>query len=194
MALAPESLFDADVPDGFRYEADFLTRDEERSLAQAIARIEFSKFEMRGIVARRRVAFFGRSYDTSTVVPPIPDFLTAVRTKAAAWAGVRPDAFAMALVNEYRPDAPIGWHRDAPQYDIVCGISLLSVCRMKFRPYMRPREQAARGSAPRRATHEVRLQPRSVYLLAGLARSAYEHHIPAVNELRYSITFRTLRL
>ena len=43
----------------------------------------------------------------------------------------------MALINEYRPGAPIGWHRDAPQYDIVGGISLLSTCRMKFRPHIR---------------------------------------------------------
>jgi DNA oxidative demethylase len=36
----------------------------------------------------------------------------------------------MALVNEYPPGAPIGWHRDAPQYGIVIGISLASTCRM----------------------------------------------------------------
>ena len=33
---------------------------------------------------------------------------------------------------------PIGWHRDALQYDIVAGLSLLSACRMKFRPYRSP--------------------------------------------------------
>jgi hypothetical protein len=40
----------------------------------------------------------------------------------------------MALINEYRPGAPIGWHRDAPQYEVVAGLSLLSACHMKFRP------------------------------------------------------------
>ena len=58
-----------------------------------------------------------------------------VREKVAAWANVKADAFVMALINEYRPGAPIGWHRDAPQYDIIAGMSLLSSCRMKFRPY-----------------------------------------------------------
>jgi alkylated DNA repair dioxygenase AlkB len=98
----------------------------------------------------------------------------------------------MALINEYRPGAPIGWHRDAPQYDIVAGISLLSACRMRFRPYVRP-VSGAPMQARRTATHEIALERRSAYLMTGESRNAYEHHIPAVTELRYSITFRTLR-
>ena len=113
-----------------------------------------------------------------------------LRHRVAAWSGVDSEAFAMALVNEYPPGAPIGWHRDAPQYGIVAGVSLLSSCWMRFRPYRR----AGEGTSGRRtATHEVTLEPRSVYLLTDAARTAYEHHIPAVAELRYSITFRTLR-
>jgi alkylated DNA repair dioxygenase AlkB len=99
----------------------------------------------------------------------------------------------MALINEYRPGAPIGWHRDAPQYEMVAGISLLSSCRMKFRPYVRPGARASLQGRRRTATHELRLERRSAYLMAGDARNAYEHHIPAVDMLRYSITFRTLR-
>jgi alkylated DNA repair dioxygenase AlkB len=106
------------------------------------------------------------------------------------WAGVDSEAFAMALINEYRPGTPIGWHRDAPQYDVVAGISLLSTCRMKFRPYHPPAEPKA---SRRAATHEVVLAARSAYLMTQAARTAYEHHIPPVAELRYSITFRTLR-
>ena len=96
----------------------------------------------------------------------------------------------MALINEYRPGAPIGWHRDAPQYDVVAGISLLSACRMKFRPYRTP---AKATTSRRSATHEIILDRRSAYLMTASARSAYEHHIPPVRALRYSITFRTLR-
>jgi alkylated DNA repair dioxygenase AlkB len=99
----------------------------------------------------------------------------------------------MALINEYRPGAPIGWHRDAPQYDIVAGVSLLSSCRMKFRPYVRPGAQRAAEGRRRSATHEILLERRSAYVMTGDSRSAYEHHIPAVDTLRYSITFRTLR-
>jgi len=188
------SLFDADVPEGFVYRGDFVSPDEETALVEAIGRVEFSDFEMRGVVARRRVAFFGMSYDAGDgVSPAIPDFLMPLRARAASLAGKDADAFAMALINEYPPGAPIGWHRDAPQYDIVAGISLLSSCRMKFRPYVSPAEAAA-GTGPRRtATHGITLERRSAYVLAGPARTAYEHHIPAVTALRYSITFRTLR-
>lgn len=194
MSLPQGPLFEADVPDGFRYQADFISSDEETVLAAEIGRIEFSIFEMRGVVARRRVAFFGTSYDRGpAATPPLPDFLLHLRDKLAALAGVEAPAFAMALINEYRPGTPIGWHRDAPQYDIVAGISLLSPCRMKFRPYVRPGERTATAAPRRAATHAVVLERRSAYLLTGAARNAYEHHIPEVNTLRYSITLRTVR-
>jgi alkylated DNA repair dioxygenase AlkB len=98
----------------------------------------------------------------------------------------------MALINEYPPGAPIGWHRDAPQYGIVAGVSLLSSCRMRLRPYQSPAE-ATRQKTRRQATHELELLPRSAYVMSGDARSRYEHSIPAVIALRYSVTFRTLR-
>lgn len=194
VSLPQGPLFEADVPDGLRYQSDFISSDEETVLAAELGRIEFSIFEMRGVAARRRVAFFGASYDRRpAATPPLPDFLLRLRKKVAAWAGVEAPAFAMALINEYRPGTPIGWHRDAPQYGIVAGISLLSACRMKFRPCVRPGERAE-AAAPRRvATHAVLLERRSGYLLTGPARDAYEHHIPAVTTLRYSITFRTLK-
>jgi alkylated DNA repair dioxygenase AlkB len=191
MSPASAPLFGVDVPDGFEHRDDFITLVEELSLAGDIGRLEFAEFEMRGVVARRRVAFFGASYDQgSAPTAPMPGFLLPMRERLAAWAGIRPDAFAMALVNEYRPGAPIGWHRDAPQYDVVAGISLLSPARMRFRRYMAP--SAAAGTR-RVATHELTLLPRSAYLMRGPSRSDYEHSIPAVPELRYSITFRTLR-
>ena len=184
---------DPELPEGFRYRPDFLTSDEERALAEEISRVTFSAFEMRGVVARRRVAFFGRAYDASgPAPPPIPAFLVPLRDAVAAWAEVEPPALAMALINEYPPGAPIGWHRDAPQYAIVAGVSLLASCRMRFRPYVRPNAPAPAGHR-RTATHEILLERRSAYLMTGESRSAYEHQIPAVTALRYSITFRTLR-
>lgn len=188
------SLFDVDVPDGFQYRSDFISSEEEALLADEIASIEFSTFEMRGVVARRRVAFFGRTYDAAVVsTSPLPAFLMPLRDKVAVWANVDAQTFAMALINEYPPGAPIGWHRDAPQYGIVAGISLLSSCRMKFRPYVRPQRKSTTPGRRRSATHEVHLERRSAYLMTGESRSGYEHHIPAVTTLRYSITFRTVR-
>ncbi|HEU4694345.1 MAG TPA: alpha-ketoglutarate-dependent dioxygenase AlkB [Vicinamibacterales bacterium] len=190
MARSPR-LFEHDLPPGLHYRDDFITEADEGGLLDAIAEITFSDFEMRGVVARRRVAFFGQSYDRMTA-GPLPAFLLPLRARVAQWASVDAEAFAMALINEYRPGSPIGWHRDAPQYDIVAGISLLSACRMKFRPY-RVSAHAVPQSGRRLATHEVVLARRSAYLMTHESRTAYEHHIPPVAELRFSVTFRTLR-
>ena len=184
-------LFEPELPGGFHYRRAFISAADERELADAINRVTFASFEMRGVVAKRRVAFFGESYDGRAAVP-LPPFLLALRERLAEWAGVPPTDFAMSLINEYRPGAPIGWHRDAPQYDIVAGVSLLTACRMTFRPYVRMGAKTS-SDPPRRATHELTLEPRSAYLMTGPARTAYEHHIPPVAALRYSITFRTLR-
>ena len=186
------SLFPPDLPPGFRYDDAFLTAGEEAALIHAIGDVTFSAFEMRGVVARRRVAFFGQAYDATRPAEPMPEFLLPLRQRAGHWAGIDADALAMALINEYPPGAPIGWHRDAPQYGVVAGISLLSACRMRFRPY-RAHASAVPRPTRRLATHEIELARRSAYLMTRDSRSAYEHHIPPVGELRYSITFRTLR-
>jgi len=186
------SLFEPALPNGFHYRDEFITAADETSLIDHISHVEFSTFEMHGVAARRRVAFFGRSYDATRIVAPhLPSFLVPLRDRIAEWARLDPSAFVMALINEYPPGAPIGWHRDAPQYGIVGGVSLLAACRMKLRPYVSP---GARGTTARRvATHEITLAPRSAYLMIGEARQKYEHHIPPVDTLRYSITFRTAR-
>ncbi len=191
MVPARVPLFEPDCPTGFHYRPDFITRSDETALVAAIGAVTFADFEMRGVVAKRRVAFFGESYDRGAAAE-IPAFLLPLRAAVAEWAHVEPVAFAMALINEYRAGAPIGWHRDAPQYDIVAGVSLLASCRMKFRPYSRAGAETS-AQPRRRATHEITLEPRSAYLMNGSARMAYEHHIPPVDALRYSITFRTLR-
>jgi alkylated DNA repair dioxygenase AlkB len=178
------------VPAGFAYCSDFITTAEEAALLEDISRISFSTFEMRGVVARRRVAYFGESYD-QTQAAPFPGFLLRLRDRIGTWSDHDPHAFVMALINEYPPGAPIGWHRDAPRYDVVVGISLLSACRMRFRPYRSP--AASRPPHRHQATHEIRLDQRSAYLMTGESRSSYEHQIPPVTQLRYSITFRTLR-
>jgi alkylated DNA repair dioxygenase AlkB len=186
------SLFGCDLPSGFDYRNDFIDKAQEQLLLSELDRLEFSSFELRGVVARRRVAFFGRAYDARhAAVAALPEFLEPLRARVASWARVAPEAFAMTLVNRYPAGAPIGWHRDAPQYEMVAGVSLLSSCRMVFRPYQRPAARAT--TATRRASHATVLEPRSAYLMAGVARNDYEHHIPPVADLRYSITFRTLR-
>lgn len=53
------TLFPPTVPSGFYYRENFITESTERALIEAIGTIAFSDFEMRGVVARRRVVFFG---------------------------------------------------------------------------------------------------------------------------------------
>jgi len=106
-----------------------------------------------------------------------------VRAAAARFAGHEPDELVEALVQRYPPGSTIGWHRDAPAFEHVIGVSLAGACRMRFQ----------RGKGEQRQVAEVVLEPRSGYLLAGESRTAWQHSIPPTKELRYSITFRTLR-
>jgi alkylated DNA repair dioxygenase AlkB len=187
MSIAPSLFDEADLPDGFRYEADFLSSSEERRLVEQIRLLEFHEVRMRGVAAKRRAIQYGWKYNFEsfdmTKGPAIPDFLLPIRDRAAALAGVAPDQLSEGLIMEYSPGAAIGWHRDAAGFGIVAGISLLSPCRFRFR----------RGRTGAWETRELRLAPRSIYLLTGPARAEWQHSIPAVRELRYSITFRTMR-
>ena len=117
---------------------------------------------------------------------PLPDFLISLRRRLADLVSLPEDSFAQALITEYRPGTPLGWHRDAPNYELVAGVSLGGRCRIRFRPYP-PR----RGRDPK--TFALELEPRSVYVMRDEVRWNWQHSIPATPEQRWSITFRTLR-
>jgi DNA oxidative demethylase len=142
---------------------------------------------MHGVTAKRRVAQFGwrYSFETYKLTPAasLPPELEDVRNRAAALAGIAAEEFSETLVTEYAPGAGIGWHRDAPHFGIVAGISLGGQCRMRFQ----------RGKGEDRVTAAAILEPRSIYLLTGEARNRWQHTIPPVHALRWSITFRTVR-
>ena len=196
-------LFGPSVPDGFLYRPDFISAAEERELLGHLESLEFQRVEMRGVVARRRTIHYGWTYGyyarRTEPGPPLPDYLLALRARVAAWAAIDAGLFVEALITEYPQGAPIGWHRDAPQFgDIVAGVSLLTSARMKFRPYVPPERGRDGGSRPvsratRQTTHEIALAARSGYLMTAAARRDFEHSIPPVGARRYSITFRTLR-
>ena len=143
--------------------------------------------------ARRRVVRYGEGeYPTSygsraeTENPrrPFPHFLLPVRTKVAQWLGMDERSFVHALCTEYQPGTPIGWHSDAPHFETIVGLSLAGTARMRFRPYATKNKAASIG---------IELAPRSVYVMQDDIRWRWQHHIPPTKELRYSITFRTLR-
>ena len=183
----PEGCVMNDVIEGFQYQAEFMSAADEAALLGVIRGLEFHAMKMRGVVARRRVIHYGVKYSFETFKasegPPIPEFLLPLRGQAADFAALKPEQLAEALITEYSPGAAIGWHRDAPPFGDVVGISLLSGCRFRFR----------RGKVRAWETREFPLEPRSAYVLRGPARKEWEHSIPPVKELRYSITFRTLR-
>jgi alkylated DNA repair protein (DNA oxidative demethylase) len=181
------SVTKASLPEGFRYLPEFLTEAEEWRLLEVISGMQFREFAMKGVTAKRRIVQFGwhYSFESYRLTPsdPAPSEFDEVRIRVASVAGVEPDAFSEILVTEYTLGAGIGWHRDAPPFGIVAGVSLAGTCRMRFRTV---------DAADRRAV-AVQLSPRSLYLLTGSARTDWQHTIPPTKELRYSITFRTLR-
>jgi alkylated DNA repair dioxygenase AlkB len=176
-------------PEGLLYRPDFISEPEEQQILAVLEAMEFREVTMRGQTARRTVRHFGFDYDYEnwglTPTEPLPESLAWVRNRCAELAEVeQPEELAQTLVSRYPPGATIGWHRDAPMFGSpVVGVSLLSTCRMRFQ----------RSASGVRRVHELQLAPRSAYLLAGAARSAWQHSIPPTKSLRYSITFRTLK-
>lgn len=178
------------LPEGMVYQREFLSREEERALVQVAASLPLKEMNYKGYQAKRRVASYGGRYDFDAnrleSASPLPAQLEPLRAKVAAWLGVPPGAFTQALVAEYREGTPLGWHRDVPEFENVVGVSLLSGAVMRFRPYP-PRE-------PRKADIvKLEIEPRSIYLLRGAARWAWQHSVAPTASLRYSVTFRTAR-
>lgn len=173
-------------PEGFSYEEDILSSGEERALVRAFADLPFKAFEFQGFQGNRRVVSFGWHYDFNTrglgSAEAIPEFMLPLRAKAVAFAGVPPDTLQHVLVTEYAPGAGIGWHRDRPEFGIVIGVSLVAGCHFRLRRKV--------GTKWERAS--LIALPRSIYLMQGTARHEWQHSIPPVDSLRYSITFRTL--
>ena len=164
---------------GLEYREDFVTRDEERQLIAALEGLDWQEIVMRGQAAKRTVRHFGLRYDydsrKSRPGDPLPEELEWLRERARA---LVPADLEQILLTRYPEGAGIGWHRDAPQFGQIVGVSLGAPCRMRFR---RDGEKQA-----------VALAPRSAYVMDGEARWEWEHSIPAAKGLRYSVTFRTL--
>ena len=175
------------MPEGFRYEPDVLSDDDERGLLARVKELPFKEFEFHGYTGKRRVVSFGWRYDFSGRVlhrtEDMPDFLVSLRETAGRFAGIPSIQLQQVLVTEYPPGAAIGWHRDKDVFGDVVGISLLSPCVFRLR--------RAVGDTWERAS--ITADPRSAYLLRGPSRTEWEHSIPGVESLRYSITFRNFR-
>jgi alkylated DNA repair dioxygenase AlkB len=187
---AQANLFEPVLPPGLIYRREFLARDEEQSLLENIRTLPLREAQYRQYTARRRTVNYGYSYDFQQLeakpAPPIPEFLATVRARAAQFAGVSAEDFVQALIAEYTPGTPLGWHRDVPDFELIVGISLAGAARIRFRPYPWKPER-------RKEVFALELEPRSAYMLRDEARWDWQHSVPPTKELRYSITFRTAR-
>jgi alkylated DNA repair dioxygenase AlkB len=172
-------------PEGLRYAPDAMTPAQEQALVSELGQLPFKEFEFHGFLGKRRVVSFGYRYDFNggglTETDPIPDFLLQAR-EVARFAGLNPDNLKHAHLIEYRPGATIGWHKDRPDFEDVIGLSLLSPCTFRLR----------RKAGNKWERRSFTAEPRSAYLLRGPARHEWEHSVPAVPTLRYSITLRSL--
>jgi len=182
-------LFDSigPFPAGFEYQPGLISPGEEQELVQKLQTLPFRSFEFKGYIGNRRTVSFGWRYDFAREElqrgETIPDDLVFVRQRAAEFAHIGVADLQQLLVTEYAPGAGIGWHRDKAVFGDVVGISLLSPCTFRFRRRKGPGWERASLTAA----------PGSVYLLRGPARTEWEHSIPPVESLRYSITLRSLR-
>jgi alkylated DNA repair dioxygenase AlkB len=186
------TLFDVrpNLPEGFTYTPDFISAVEEERLLKNISTLELHTFHFQGFEAKRRVASYG--YDWSfekrvlTKGKAIPEMFAFLIERVAAHLGVEKTAIGELLVLEYPVGAVINWHRDAPPFDQIAGISLKSDCTFRLRPYEKLKQR--RGSIK-----SLLVKPRSLYVMQGESRSEWEHSTLPVKSVRYSITFRTLK-
>jgi alkylated DNA repair dioxygenase AlkB len=195
------------LPHGLVYRREVLSRAEEASLLEQFTALPFREARFREYTARRRVVRFHAPERAAAAesgvedeVPSLllPPFMIEMRRRVAAWSSrvmaatgaaeatrLTPESFVHALVSEYRPGTPIGWHRDKSEYGIVVGLSLGHRASMRFRPAVDARRRIARNIVL------LELEPRSAYMMQGPIRWDWQHSILPTRGLRYSITFRT---
>lgn len=179
-------LFDEPLIAGLKYQEDVIGKAEEHALLQRLEGLELAPFRFHGWLGNRRTQSFGWRYDFDDAsfsrTIPIPDWLEPLRAQAAAFAGLATEDFIHVLIARYDPGAGIGWHRDRDLFETVVGISLEAPAVLRFRKRT--------DDTFRRASLDV--EPRSAYLLSSEARWDWEHRITPGDQLRFSITFRTL--
>lgn len=184
---------DARLDNGFLYRPEFITPDEEELLISFIEAQPLSRAtggDEGQYQAKRRHLNFGWSYNYTRkrVIPgpPLPRFLQRFSHRIEKWLDVPRGRIVEALINEYTPGSALGWHRDNEPFEHVVGISLAGWIRMRLRPFPPKSSTASNESIG------IELEPRSVYVLQGDVRWAWQHSIAPSRTLRYSITFRTL--
>ena len=178
------------LPPGFSYYEEFISESEEAQLSKEIEGIELSTLQFQGYEAKRKTASFGydwsfekRQLSRGKAIPPVFAWLI---DRVAKKCSIEADEFSELLLTEYPVGAVINWHRDAPPFNIIAGISLLSDCTFRFRPYDKEKQG-------RKSILSFPVKRRSLYIIKDAARSEWEHSTAAVKATRYSITLRTVK-
>jgi len=186
------TLFDISpvLPPGFHYQKDFLTKEEESFLINSIQQYDLQSMKFHQYVAKRNVLSFGKgwSFTEQRLVEGkgIPSEFHFLIDKIAAQLKIRKEQIAQFLITEYPIGAVINWHRDAPPFDIIIGISLMADCNFKLRPHEKQKQT-------RSATINLEVQRRSIYYIKDEAKAEWQHCTAPTNHVRYSLTFRTLK-
>ena len=179
-----------DFPQGFVYYPGFINKDEEEKLLEATSGIELHHLLFHGYEAKRKIASFGWDWSfekrTLSKGKEIPKAFNFLIQKIAEHLSLSKETFAELLITEYPVGSVINWHRDAPPFDLIAGISLLSDCTFRLRPYDKAKQK-------RNAIISFTAEQRSLYIINDAARSDWEHSIAPTKKLRYSITLRTLK-
>jgi len=179
-------LFDAPLIAGLSCREEVIGAADEEALIEHLVAADLSPFRFHGWLGNRKTKSFGWRYDfddaSFSPTEPIPEWLTPLGETAAECAEVAPDDFVHVLLARYDRGAGIGWHRDRDMFEKVVGFSLLTPATLRFR-------RRTPGGFDRAV---LDVAPRSAYLLTGEVRWEWEHRIVPGDDLRFSITFRTL--
>ena len=187
------TLFDIapTLPSGFTYAENFISPEEERALLMAIQKLTLDNMKFHMYEAKRKVISFGKGWSFTDQClkdgNQFPEEVGFLITRIAGYLKIPAESIAQFLVTEYPVGSVINWHRDAPPFETIVGVLLLSDCIFKLRPQEKEKQT-------RTSTVILPVKRRSFYVMKGQSKTAWQHCTSPVEKVRYSLTFRTLRI
>ncbi|OUC54568.1 hypothetical protein CA262_06605 [Sphingobium sp. GW456-12-10-14-TSB1] len=180
-----DDFFGPAIPGLFLIE-DLVDEAAQLSLITEIEETSLAPFRFQQWTGRRETASYGLHYDftasTLSEAEAFPPWLDKLARMVEAKCELPGRSIVHALLTRYPVGAAIGWHRDRAIFGEVFGISLGTEAFLRLR-----RRQPAGFSR-----YSLPLRPGSLYRLSGEARTQWEHSIAPLQQLRWSITLRTL--
>ncbi len=186
------TLFDISpiLPPGFSYHENFITPAEESHLVELISKLELNPMQFHEYTAKRKVLSFGRGWSFTEqqlkTGKPIPAEFSFLVERIAKHLSIPTENIAQFLITEYPVGSVINWHRDAPPFETIIGISLLSGCNFKLRPQEKEKQT-------RSANITLPVNRRSMYIMTSVSKTEWQHCTMPLNTVRYALTFRTLK-